>query len=155
MKILEKIKSLSEEKKVFIYASLIILSFLTIIEFNVQTPQSSENPSEIDTFIPKGFVLIPIQILNIKEIDSILGQFAIVNVYRKEKNRTKLIAQKVRLLRSPKNPNVFAVLTPEKNSSLFLSSDPDFFIALHNKSANGTEFEKKSYKRKWIMESLE
>jgi hypothetical protein len=77
------------------------------------TSVARETAAQVDTRIPKGFVLVPIEVRNYEALDSILGPFGIVDLYQGEArdgSDQRLIARDVRILRAPKNPSHFAVL---------------------------------------------
>lgn len=107
-----------------------------------QDQPSVDRPASVDTFIPKGFVLIPIELSNYEALDSILGRFAYVDLFSNgESNRpARLIARHVRLLRAPQNPSRFAVLVPETESAKILSGDGTYSAVVRTPTAGGTEF---------------
>jgi hypothetical protein len=52
-------------------------------------PKGELNQSEelASTFIPAGYVLVPIEVANFEALDSILGQFGIVDLYARSESR--------------------------------------------------------------------
>ncbi len=110
-------------------------------------PEASRTPSEgrveLDTHIPKGFVLIPIEVENYEALDSILGRFGIVDLFRSQDGRREKfpVARNVRLLRAPHNPMHFAALVPETRSSEILSHSGSYVVVV-KREGGGTEFVK-------------
>ena len=104
-------------------------------------------PSGVDTFIPKGFVLVPIEVTNYEALDSILGKFGVVDLYQPAApagDRAKLVARNVRLLRAPQNPSLFAILIRESDSERILRFGATFQVILKRPEKVGTEFVKSS-----------
>lgn len=98
-------------------------------------PESSHESADVDTVIPAGFMLVPIQLSNAEALTSLIGQFAVVDLYTvNEKDRTGVkVASAVRLIRAPLDPQQFAVLVREDESSKIVSYDGRFFAALKNR----------------------
>jgi hypothetical protein len=89
---------------------------------------------DVDTMIPAGFLLIPLELSNAEALASLSGQFSIVDLYASsEKGKRGLkVAAAVKLLRAPLNPQQFAVLIKEAESSNILGREGPFFAALKN-----------------------
>jgi hypothetical protein len=108
-----------------------------------------EAPASADTYIPAGFVLVPVEVANYESLDSILGQFGIVDLYLQPASpgrRSVKIAEKIKLLRAPLNPNHFAVLAREEDSARLVSYAGPFTVVVLNPSRDGTEIEKSDEK---------
>ncbi|MBE8221477.1 MAG: hypothetical protein HAW60_01980 [Bdellovibrionales bacterium] len=112
-------------KKQLFFAFLFSLFSLMLINNNPENPIAKQKNIKTDwnmnTFIPEGFVLIPIQLLNAESLNGLIGKWGWVSLYSSliEKNK-KPIVSSIRIIRSPKNNNQFAVLSPENKSSLIL-----------------------------------
>lgn len=107
--------------------------------------------SSLDTFIPRGYVLIPIELENYNSVDSILGSYGVVDLYLSRQNyhaKAKPLARRIKILRAPQNPSQFAVLVPEGKAGLFFQQESVFFAAILNPKESGTEFENKAKPRK-------
>ena len=114
-------------------------------------PDTGVEPSvSVDTHIPRGYVLIPIDVQNYEALDSVLGRFGIVDLYQAGENaaKGKLIARNVRLLRAPNNPSHFAVLVPELEASEVLRFGGQFTVIIKRPGQAGTEFVKQAGKGK-------
>jgi hypothetical protein len=117
-------------------------------------------PSRLDTFIPRGFVLIPIELENYESVDSILGSYGVVDLYLSgdESIRPKRpLVRRIKILRAPQNPSQFAVLVPEKEAPVFFQGSGQFFAAVQNPKEVGTRFESsdslkpKTYSRRTLV----
>lgn len=107
--------------------------------------------SELDTHIPKGFVLIPIEVQNYEALDSILGRYGVVDLYQgggTEGSKQVLAARNVRLLRAPHNPSHFAVLVPESQAQQVLRQGGLFTVIVKRAGETGTEFVKEETRAK-------
>jgi hypothetical protein len=115
-----------------------------------QNPSIPESSTSVDTYIPKGFVLIPIELSNYEALDSVLGRFAYVDLFSSggPARPARLVARHVRLLRAPQNPSRFAVLVPETESAKILSGNDAFSAVLKPPGAGGTEFVNQTPKTK-------
>jgi len=126
----------------YFYISTIILSIVFSINYsmgskNEPTAVTSINTSKgIDTLIPRGFVLIPIQINNLSAVAPLLGDYGVVDLYKS----SKMIAKSIKILRAPKNPEKFAVMTLEENASKILAVQGPFQIIVQNPSQRKTKF---------------
>ena len=108
----------------------------------------------VDTFIPKGFVLVPIEIENFEAVDSILGAYGVVDLLKPGQNNSGLVAKNVRLLRAPHNPAHFAILVRESEVDRILRHGGTFAVVIKRPSKDGTEFvqERRKPKRTIVYE---
>jgi hypothetical protein len=105
----------------------------------------AQNPETASTFIPAGFVLVPIEVANYESLDSILGQFGVVDLYRTssdERSKPVKVATHVKILRAPLNPSHFAVLAPENESQKLVTYSGPFTVVVQNPNRSGTRFVK-------------
>lgn len=108
----------------------------------------------LDTFIPRGFVLVPIEVDNYEALDSILGKFGLVDLFKAKSEGGGPIARNVRILRAPQNPSRFAVLVEEARASNILGYQGGIFVVVKPLSQAGTEFvkTKEEVRRKIVFE---
>lgn len=109
------------------------------------TQRGIEDPETASTFIPAGFVLVPIEIENYEALDSILGKFGVVDLFKPATTpggRPVRVASRVKILRAPLNPSHFAVLAPEAESADLVSHAGSFTVVVQNPNQVGTQFEK-------------
>lgn len=133
-------------------ALILIVVFLGVISFYwdkkempLQRPEAVI-PEAADTYIPEGFVLVPITVSNYESLDSILGHHGVVDLYASTQNgeKSRRVARQVKILRAPLNPSNFAVLAPEANSAELVRHQGAFFVVVQNPKRSGTNFEKRS-----------
>lgn len=106
-----------------------------------ETPQADREVAA--TFIPDGFVLVPIEIANYEALDSILGNHGVVDLYKPNENPSLppvKVAERVKILRAPLNPQRFAVLAPESESPGLVSHQGAFTVAVQNPKNTDTKF---------------
>jgi hypothetical protein len=116
-----------------------------------------ERAAAVDTLIPKGFVLVPIEVQNYESLDSILGRFGVVDLFQpgsQNGDSQRLVARNVRILRAPQNPSHFAVLIREEEVPRVLQQGGLFTVIVKRPQNNGTEFvnTEKPKRRKIIYE---
>jgi len=101
------------------------------------------NPESAATQIPAGFVLVPIEVSNYESLDSILGQFGVVDLYvpaDDPKKRARKVATHLKILRAPLNPSHFAVLAKENESANLVSNAGPFMVIVQNPEHTGIGF---------------
>lgn len=132
--ILKKIYSEKKDKILFAALFVLILSALAVPGSKTESAQAAM--PEADTVIPFGFVLVPIELENQRQLDSIIGSFAIVNLYKGSQltdQKGKLIGRNLRLMRAPLNPEQFAVLVPENDVAQFATPAAKFYAVIQNR----------------------
>ncbi len=138
----EKYNRLSWESRMLILLGGI--SFLPAL-FSLWTPapvEATRTEVRLDTHIPRGFVLIPIDVQNYEALDSILGPYGIVDLFKvgPENKAGALVARNVRLLRAPHNPSHFAALVPESEAPRIFDHGGSFVVVVKPLDAAGTKF---------------
>lgn len=100
---------------------------------------TQEEPFQgVDTYIPSGHVLIPIEIANAESLGSLIGSSAVVDLYTmrsEDMRRGKKIASRIKLVRAPLNPQLFAVLVRENESSFIMNQNGPFWVTLQNRTS--------------------
>jgi hypothetical protein len=144
--VMARVAALGFEKKILLYAG--VLSIVPIFGFvlggNREAPPVERGqPADVTTMIPKGFVLVPIEVQNYEALDSILGRFGIVDLFQApthEGSTQHLVARNVRILRAPQNPTHFAVLVMEEKVGEILRGGGLFTVIVKRPAEDGTEF---------------
>jgi hypothetical protein len=99
-------------------------------------PKVEPEPIEsASTFIPDGFVLVPIELANFESLDSILGKFGVVDLYLpadSPRGHARKIATHIKILRAPLNPSHFAVLVRETESARLVTHTGPFIAVVQN-----------------------
>lgn len=131
--------------------NLMILAFviLGLISY-IATRTTSEpkdmvipEPKSVDTFIPRGFSLVPIEVANADSLASLIGDVGgVVDLYlastEKQKGGSK-VGSKLKLLRAPLNPQQYAVLIRDTESSRLLSYTGPFIAVVQNPEETGAQ----------------
>lgn len=146
MRLRQRYDALSWEHKILLQAVLVSLIPFGLY-FSFADSESSVAPvlegvPQVDTMIPRGFVLVPVEIENYEALDSILGSFGLVDLYQGVAPAARLVARNVRLLRAPRNPSHFAVLVRETESDRFMQDAGAFTAIVKRPEAGGTEIVK-------------
>ncbi len=145
--LIEKIK---KQKPLFL---LFVLSgvMAVIWDFSkkdVETKLIDEVPSA-DTYVPEGFVLVPIEVQNAEALDAILGNVGVVDLFHPAidpRQKARLIARQVKIIRAPLDPKKFAVLVPSDQSQALVKIDAPLFVTVHNPKRQRTQFVKTTSK---------
>ena len=134
-----------ENKKSWhIWLVLILLSlFFTFLQ-QADKKKESEGVQNLDTYIPEGFVLVPVELSNGPSLDGLLEHRGIVDLYTGDilKQYAEKAAEAVKIIRSPQNPSYFAVLIPEEKAPLLIQRFQAFHAVIQN---SGQKKETKIY----------
>ena len=137
----EKIWQNEKLKFSVLFLGLGILSYWVSRE-PAQRPKEDLEPTvQIDSLIPAGFVLLPLELVNRDALSSIVGSTAVIDLFSVNSqtlNPAKKIASRVKIIRSPRNPDQFALLIPEQEThSIFRQAGP-YFAVIQNRATRGT-----------------
>ncbi len=102
---------------------------------NNSLDHSNESIETTDTFIPKGYVLVPIELTNSTGINSLMGPFTLVDIYASSENgerKGKLLAQNLRMIKAPNDDGQFAVLVNENEQTLIEKLYDPIFAVIRN-----------------------
>lgn len=155
----DKFFFLVAEKQHYIYiAFCVLLSISFISKFKKLGNKKPATPiisNSVDTFIPKGYVLVPIEIINPDALNDIIGDFGYVDLYsdQSQTNRPKfeLLIKDIKLLKSPVDPSIIAVLSPDKMVHSIVTVNKKFKITIKSKSNKETQLARKDKKNKRII----
>ncbi|KHD89259.1 MAG: hypothetical protein OM95_04780 [Bdellovibrio sp. ArHS] len=111
------------------------------------TPEPKDSfipaPKSVDTFIPRGFSLVPIEIANAESLASLIGDVGgVVDLYLASSERQKgglRVGSKLKLLRAPLNPQQYAVLIRDSESPRLLSYAGPFIAVVQNPEETGAQ----------------
>ncbi|MGE4130806.1 MAG: hypothetical protein AB7F86_04165 [Bdellovibrionales bacterium] len=151
----ERFKKWSWETRLLVIMAVVVLlpAILNpLLSSSEKVPAKSI--SSMDTHIPRGFVLVPIEVQNFEALDSILGRFGVVDLFQTASDGHgphKPIAKNVKLLRAPQNPTRFAVLVPESQAPSILAGSGLFYVVVKRPEEGGTEFVKKDKQKRSIV----
>lgn len=119
---------------VFMFIFFIFVYIYSTLEDRGKKPE--EKLLTVDTLIPNGYALVPIDLENISAIASLIEDYGVVDIYlgKNQSQKSKKIFQKVKILRAPNNPNAYSLLLPDHLSSHLLKYEGPFFAVIQNKS---------------------
>jgi hypothetical protein len=135
----EKLLPLINDKK----NRLLLLAFFAVgillifhqFSNSTDSDRQSHDVFTADTIIPKGFVLVPVEIQNIDSLKDLIGNFAIVDLFTTTQVQQKggiKVGRRIRLIRAPLNPQSYAVLIPESEAHQLLESQGPFTAVIQN-----------------------
>ena len=168
-KLLDAIHARFDSQNIFSTKNLIfaIVIFLFIGLFWTRTngtPVAREHKTmqtdSVDTVIPPGYVLVPIEIQNEAALNGILGDFGVVDLLPSNrtsgKKSSEPVVRRVKIIRAPLNPRQFAVLVPEAMSSRLAGFDSPFLVIVQNPQSKQTQFrpDKKSKINRLFVEAI-
>ncbi len=137
------LKKITEQHR-FLILGLTAFCILYFVLYRQMHSGVAEAPKTVekvqaDTFIPAGFVLVPIKLENNQAVSGLVDQFAIVDVYAVSATTqlNELVAEKVKMLRAPLDPNQFAVLLKDDKARQLLQLNGRFSVVLQNRHVVG------------------
>ena len=125
-----------------IFGLIILLIFHEPQEKN---QEAAPPTGAIDTLIPAGHNLIPIEIENLEQVNGLIDRFAVVNIYQvshDQQTKSKLVGKNMKLIRAPLNPQVFAVLIKDEEQERMMSFPGPFRIVIQNRNNAETQMSK-------------
>lgn len=154
-----KFLKLDRPLQIVIICSVLVTICALLFDFRSEssTQQNSAGAESGDeslaTFIPDGFTLVPIEILNSSGMDSILGRFGTADLFR-EGQSTVFMAD-VRLVRGIEENGPWAALVPDALSASLLKAGGRFFVAVKGRKNKPTKLNEtlKLPKRRIVYEN--
>ena len=148
--------TIKNKKTICLWTGLIATSlFFTALQ-TIKQPENPKPAKNIDTYIPEGFVLLPIELSNGPSLEGLLKSKGVVDLYTSNpvKGSAHRIAEAVKIIRSPQNPSYFAVLVPEKQAGFLIQKLQAFYAVIQNPLKTGTKIQalSKTLKRTLIIE---
>lgn len=143
-----KLKELIKNEKVRFTAVFIMLgliSFLFSLKTEAPAEQTPQKQVEVDELIPEGYFLLPLELTNREALVSMIGDTSIVDLFTihpQTLNPQKKIASRVKLIKSPKNPDQFALLLEESNTMDILKHSGPYFATIQNRKNRKSVFPK-------------
>lgn len=138
----QKIKSLDLSHPkwlILFFLVLVAINFKHVLKGDKNGPglgaEAIEQEIATDTFIPLNHTLVPIEISNFSAFSSIVGDFALVDLfaagYEGEKTKAKL-ASNIKVVRSPQNPETFGALIPDSEPETIKALTKPVFAVIKN-----------------------
>ena len=142
------LKSFIEKNKWLLVAflGLGVLSILMQFRTVPQNSPKAEHIETVDTMIPRGSILVPLELENIEQIGSLIGNSGVVDLYTggSESKKRRLIASRVKVIQAPFNPQVYAALIPENEGSVIQNYLGPFRAVVQNPLQNGSSIRRET-----------
>jgi hypothetical protein len=134
-----------------VFAILGVVAFFTTESGSNSTKDNADKSNEvapaIDTLIPKGYVLVPIELTNAEPLGSLIGSTAVVDLYLSSFEKAKAgykVGSRIKLVRAPLNPQLFAVLVKDLESEKILAQPGPYFAVLQNHQEAGATIQEQA-----------
>lgn len=128
-----------------IIASIGLISLLSGFVFQNKAENNNPAIETTDTYIPKGFVLVPVELVNAHSVSSLMGSFTIVDIYESNDfsdKKGKIITEHVRMIRAPLDNSQFAVLIDENDHDTIQRLSNPAFAVIKNPNQVKNEIKK-------------
>lgn len=133
---------------IFLFAFSIISKFLPLL--SKETPKTAS----LDSLVPKGFVLMPIEIRNSQDIQSIIGSYGVVDLYAYSAHTglpEVLAASALKVLPPSTEEGSFTALVPEKSARHLFDYTESFYAVIQNPQKTGSKIYKKEKNKSLIV----
>lgn len=140
MNLKNKLKQSIHNHKYFVFMFLLfIFVYIYTSIGKLKTDQPTETLS-VDTLIPAGYTLVPIELENINAISSLIDGFGVVDIYvgKAQSGSSKKLLQKVKILRAPNNPQAYSILVPDRLSAVLFKYEGPFYAVIQNKAESSS-----------------
>lgn len=143
----QKILSLTKNNSfliAFLFLGVISYFATSSSEENKKVPALLPEVKSVDTFVPKGYVLTPLEIANAESLSSLIGDMGgVVDLYLAATETQKggiKVGSKIKLFRMPQDPMRYSALLkdPEGPSTLLKYSGP-FVAVVQNPDEKGSQ----------------
>lgn len=113
---------------------LFLLLYVVIYTKNKSTVQKPDKkPLHADTLIPKGQVLVPVNLSNIESIAGLIDQYGVIDLYAETDVGSNQIASRIKLIKAPLNPNQYAVMVSEHLSREIMKYKGPLWAVVQNR----------------------
>lgn len=135
-----------------ILTALVVLSLAS--EVLPRLLKTKAEPPSLDALIPKGFVLLPIEIINGQDIIQLIGSHGVLDLYAySDKSRLpeKQAASNLKVLPPEREEGRWTALVPEKQAAYFFEYPDPFYAVIQNPKKNNTKIYKKKERKSLIV----
>ena len=111
-------------------------------------------PVSLDQMVPKGFVLVPLEISNGEDLFPFIGDYAVVDLYLDSKRRglpEKQVAEQVRVFPPQEEEGLWTALIPEKEVILLFEYVAAFYAVIQNPEKKNSKIYKKEKRSSLIV----
>ena len=133
-----------------LFFSLISLTISSSSLINKKTPIAVS----LDQMVPKGFVLVPLEISNGEDLFPFIGAYAVVDLYLDSKNMglpERQIAEQVKIFPPQSEEGLWTALIPEKEVIHLFEYASAFYAVIQNPKKNNSKIYKKQKKASLIV----
>jgi hypothetical protein len=148
-----EIRNFIEKNKILILAFFCMGTLILIsnIFANKSVDGTPENPPQesVDTLIPRGHILIPLELENLEQISSLIGDSGVVDLYTggSESKKRSLVASRVKVIQAPFNPQVYAALVRETEGAVIQNYMGPFRAVVQNPKQEGSKIQRETQNR--------
>lgn len=145
MEVKQKLKELAQNDKVRFTALFLFLGLISYIwsaEAKQPMTAATVEEKELDELIPEGFALLPIELVNREALSALIGDTAFIDLYTLQSqtlNPNKKIAIRMKLIKSPKNPDQLAIIIHESRTLDILKHPGPYFATIQNRKNTKSE----------------
>ena len=135
-----------------IILGLICLSLVS--EFLPKLLKEKKEIQSLDSLIPKDFVLIPIEVINGKDIINIIGDYGVVDLYAYSEQTglpQQQVGSVVKILPPNKEEGHFMAIIPEKQASYLFEYPDPFYAVIQNPNKKNSKIYKRKEKKSLIV----
>ncbi len=130
----QKLQISSQNKILVISFALFLIIYLTLNKKTSEKTTTPPSPFYADTIIPKGFVLVPIEIANIQALSGLIDEFGVIDLYGGESQEKSVqLASHVKILKAPLNPSQYAVMVTEELSQEIMRFKGPYWAVVQNR----------------------
>ena len=133
---------------------LFLLIFSISSQFFALSSKDTPNQLTLDQLVPKGFVLMPVEISNGPDIKNIIGSYGVVDLYAYS-NTTglpeTLVASALKILPPSTEEGAFTALVPEKSAIHLFDYTEGFYAVIQNPQKIGSKIYKKRKSKSLIV----
>ena len=143
-------------KKYWMHSIILVflLVFSIVPKFLPVSSKKTPAPPSLDSLVPKGFVLMPLEIRNSPDIQNIIGSYGVVDLYAYSANTGLpeiLAASALKVLPPSTEEGSFTALVPEKSAIHLFSYTESFYAVIQNPQKTGSKIYKKEKKKSLIV----
>ena len=145
--------------KKYFWPFLVFVLFLMISLASYLVPlflNKAESTQELslDQLVPKGFVLMPIEIRNAEDIRSLIGSYGVVDLYAYSEHTglpDKKVADYIKVIPLQTETAGLTALIPEKSALDLFEYSESFYAVIQNPTNKGSKIYKKKRKKALII----
>ncbi len=136
------IKKFLEKNRIYGLAFILMGAVAFLSSFSKGEPPKEEAQAidSVDTMIPKGHILVPLDLENLDQISSLIGSSGVVDLYTggPEIKRRRLVASRIKIVQAPFNSQVYAALIKESEADAIQNYLGPFRAAVQNPKQQGS-----------------